>query len=231
MYLLLEDRSGLAGQPKTNRLLKQLKVRTWFNAVSSASGKSAYQLEMEFAQVHINKSQFYKQRSRLWEKYRIGKTMPTIKSKEGGRRPIARLVEEKYPGTIQWLTHPIWDLANPESKLSMANIKQIFNSLPEELRSHFIDEPNPIYPYFWRKTHNNFEAFANSLAKSSSPYAFIALVCLYKESLICQNIGKFEVISNLMIDINHSNFDHEPITSREIARILAVVRHPFFPLK
>jgi hypothetical protein len=114
MTASLSKKKRSAGRPKENKLIRELKVKTWFAAVAEASGKTAYELEKEFAPSYVDREEFGKHRARLWDKYRLGKTVPTIKETRGGRRPIALMVEEKYPGTIKWLQSNIWILADPQ---------------------------------------------------------------------------------------------------------------------
>lgn len=230
MNLLGAKITGLPGQPKINQELKRLKAQTWFNEVAEISGKSAYQLEKEFSKPQIVEDRFNKSRSRLWEKYRSGKAIPRYNQNFTDHPPIAILVEEKYPHTIKWLNGPLWNLANIDYKLTMKDIRKIYVSLPQEIRCQFIHHNNEKDNYFWRKRDENEHDFYRNLAASNSPIAFITLLCVYREFLICQDKSNFEFIFKLIIGISESDFDHKPIPSREIAKLIVAARYPLYPL-
>ncbi|AKR42209.1 hypothetical protein [Methylophilus sp. TWE2] len=208
------------GRPKKNKALQQLRVQTWFNAVAEASGKTAYELEKEFAPSTVDRENFNKQRARLWEKYRLGKTMPTIKEKKGGRKGIAQLVEEKYPGTIHWLTDEFFDLANMEKEITMKFVREVFESLPLEIRKHIILENANSSTLFWRKQLISESAFYEGLVRNPSPYGFIALLALLREALICQNEPSFHTIKKMLIKIEDEDIKHGPIRSGIFTKII-----------
>lgn len=173
------------GRPKTNKALQQLRVQTWFNAVSEASGKTAYELEKEFAPSTVDRENFNKQRARLWEKYRLGKTMPTIKEKKGGRKGTAQLVEERYPGTLAVLQDPIWMLADPNVQLGMDDLKEIYLSLNDEIKSLLLEDGDLTGVRFWRKPCDDYQNLLDNITEYPSPSTLKALLCLLRESIIC----------------------------------------------
>lgn len=208
------------GRPKIDKLLKKFRVQTWFNAVAEASGKTAYELEKEFAPSILVRENFNKQRARLWEKYRLGKTMPTIKEKKGGRKGIAQLVEEKYPGTIHWLTDEFFDLANMDKEITMKFVREVFESLPSEIRRYIILENAISSSLFWRKQFIPEPAFYEGLVRNPSPHAFIALLALLREALICQNELSFNIIKEMLIKIEDEDIRHGPIFSSVFTKII-----------
>lgn len=173
-----------AGRPKENKLLRELKVKTWFNAVAEASGKTAYELEKEFSPTYVDRDKFHKQRSRLWEKYRTGKVMPTMKETKGGRRPIALMVEEAYPGTIKVLQSPIWILMDLEIEVTMNDLRSIYESLDSRIAALIIDDTKG--KFFWRRHHPDPDKPIMILHQMRVMDGLIALVGLWRESLICQ---------------------------------------------
>lgn len=179
-----------AGRPKENKLIRELKVKTWFNAVSEASGKTAYELEREFAPSYVDRNNFDKQRARLWEKYRLGQTMPTMKVIEGGRRPVALLVEEKYPGTLKWLTHPIWRVLDLDVEVTMMDLRDIYESLPAELSGLVLEKKRTRL--FWRKSMDSSISIISMVCDQNSIEAATALACLWRESLIAQHRALYE---------------------------------------
>lgn len=230
MNLLTAKKTGLPGQPKINQELKRLKAQTWFKVVSEISGKSAYLLEREFCDPEILRGDFNKSRSRLWEKYQSGKAIPRFNTIFDKKIPIAIQVEEKYPNTIKWLNGPLWKLADIDFEFSMKDLRKIYASLPQEIRYQFIHQNHDDDNYFWRKRDENDHAFYRNLALSNSPIAFITLLCVYREYLICQDKLNFEYVFNLLVGISESNFDHYPIPSREIAKLMISTRYPLYPL-
>lgn len=186
------------GRPKTNKTLQQLKVQTWFNAVAEASGKTAYELEKEFAPSTVDRENFNKQRARLWEKYRLGKTMPTIKEKKGGRKGTAQLVEEKYPGTLKVLQDPIWILADPNIQMEMDDLKVIYLTLEDKIKSLLLEDGDLTGVRFWRKSCSDFESLLNKLFELYSISALKGLLCLLRESLICQNKSNFNYVMSYL---------------------------------
>lgn len=183
-----------AGRPKENELLRELKVKTWFNAVAEASGKTAYELEKEFSPSYVDKGKFHKQRSRLWEKYRTGKIVPTMKESKGGRRPIALMVEEKYPGTLQWLTSPIWTLADPDAEITMDYLRSVYESLDVEIHKYLIEDVTDKDLIFWRKPCADYSKLLADISAANSIDSFIALLCLLRESIICQQQDRFGIV-------------------------------------
>lgn len=183
-----------AGRPKENELLRELKVKTWFNAVAEASGKTAYELEKEFSPSYVDKGKFHKQRSRLWEKYRTGKIVPTMKETQGGRRPIALMVEEKYPGTLQWLTSPIWTLADPDAEITMDYLRTVYESLDPALSSKLLEDATVKPTVFWRKLPTDFGQLVEEIVQLKTVDGLIALLCMLRESLLCQQENHFKLI-------------------------------------
>lgn len=98
-------------------LLDQAATQTWFSAVSAASGlKTAYQLEKHFAAAKSTTGDAAIGRSCQWDKYRRGLNTPSKKTRDR--------VEKEFPGTRQWLEHPIWEMCSDShptnQRLSMA---------------------------------------------------------------------------------------------------------------
>lgn len=190
-----------SGKEDVRNQLRKLRIQTWFQAVADASRKNAYQLEAEFSPNYLVGAKFHKGRSRIWAKYQRGESMPTFKEKSGGRKPIALIVEEKYPGTLKWLTHPIWELADPFIDFNMQDLKPIYESLPEKYRSYLIEE-NHEHPYFWRKQNDDLELMLDVFSEDKSVDDLTALICLYRESVICLNISKFRNIRKKLIEFS-----------------------------
>jgi hypothetical protein len=219
------------GRPKENKLIRELKVKTWFAAVAEASGKTAYELEKEFAPSYVDREEFGKHRARLWDKYRLGKTMPTIGEKIGGRRPIALLVEDRYPGTLRWLTNPIWLLADANVEVSMNDLKEIYESLGSEIKSLVIEPDAGKDKFFWRRQSPDFKTQVREISKSKSVDSFIAILCLYRETLIRQQKDHLNIVLKYfeqLIDTQDKSIFSE---AANVARIIVFTHNQLWPLK
>jgi hypothetical protein len=206
MTPLQPQKKRSAGRPKENKLLRELKVKTWFSAVAEASGKTAYELEKEFAPSYVDRDKFHKQRSRLWEKYRTGKIVPTMKETKGGRRPIALMVEEKYPGTLQWLTSPIWKLADPDAEITMDYLRSVYESFEPEMRALFIKE-KPEHRLFWRVPFSANKSLLDEVSTSKGITRLIALLCLMRESILLQEEPFFKLIMQRLERMQINKYD------------------------
>ena len=208
------------GRPKENKLLRELKVKTWFNAVAEASGKTAYQLEKEFSPSYVDREKFNKQRSRLWEKYRLGKTMPTMKEIKGGRRPVALLVEDKYPGTLKWLTSPIWTLADPDIDITMEYLRSVYESLYPQIRSMLIEDTINKPRVFWRKHCDDYKRLISEIVVLNGLDGFIALLCLLRESIVCQRHDRFELTIGVFKRLEKLNRDPAFNSAQNVSRLV-----------
>lgn len=92
------------GRPKRT-LLDEAATRVWFSAVSMASGlPTAYQLERYFAVPDSSTRDAAVGRSCQWDKYCRGSNTPSKRTRDR--------VEKEFPGTRQWLEHPIWEICS-----------------------------------------------------------------------------------------------------------------------
>ncbi len=205
MTPLQPQKKRAAGRPKENNLLRELKVKTWFNAVAEASGKTAYELEKEFSPSYVDRDKFHKQRSRLWEKYRTGKIVPTMKEREGGRRPVALLVEEKYPGTLKWLTSPIWTLADPDAEITMDYLRSVYESLVPDVQSILIEPQDVCASGFWRRQSDDFQLQLDAIVSIKHIDGITALIGLLRESFICQQKDRYEQVENTLKGLKLKN--------------------------
>jgi len=179
-------------------------VQTWFNAVAEASGKTAYELEKEFAPSTVDRENFNKQRARLWEKYRLGKTMPTIKEKKGGRKGIAKLVDDKYPTTLQLLEHPLWNLLDKTYDFTMNDFKNHYEELDPVLALLFINQ-NSKGKFFWKNQEIDYRVRLEEVSKHASLDSITAIFIMMREALYCQNNQLFILIIDFIKTIKANN--------------------------
>ena len=130
------------GRPRKSAIMK-LKVMAWFNAVAQASGKTAAELEREFADPsHIRRSKDKNKEIRpgLWDKYRRGEVEPRALPSKGKSLSVVQAVEAKYPGTAKVLTLPLWRLLDFSQPVTMEELEAIQNALSTGIHRLHADE-------------------------------------------------------------------------------------------
>lgn len=139
------------GRPRKSEITK-LKVMSWFNAVAQASGKSAAELEREFAiEGRIKIEDGKEMRPCLWDKYRRGEVEPSLIPPKGRSISVVQAVENKYSGTAMWLKLPIWTLLDFNHPLSIDELRKTYESMPAEIRGLILKESALDGDIFWRK--------------------------------------------------------------------------------
>lgn len=172
------------GRPRKSEITR-FKVMAWFNAVAEASGKTAAELEREFAPAeHVRWVNGMEIRPRLWEKYRRGEVEPRSGCNLKGALNLVERVEQRYPGTAMWLSSPLWRLAD-KAPMEMSDIRSIYEGLPYLLRSIFIAAPHEASEVFWRRPVDPQHA-CEILLRQGGLDALIVALALVKESEITQ---------------------------------------------
>lgn len=162
---------GRIARNAESRTIKRLRIQSWFQAVSHASGLSAGELEYQFSLANKQCP-----RSCIWDKYRRGDVAP--------RDSLIKAVEIRYPGTEQWLHSPLWRFAD-EVPIGMAEIRTAFECLPNLLRSMFVVRQATQSTIFWRRPVETSEA-CEILLRFNSIDALIATLILVKEAETAQ---------------------------------------------
>lgn len=197
---LPKKKSARRGRPRKNAITK-LKVKCWFSAVALASGKNAAELEREFADPnHIRRSKDTKReiRPNLWDKYRRGEVEPRMRPSPGKSQSIVQTVEAKYPGTARILTLPLWMLLDLSQPVSMEELDEIQQGLPDEIQRRNIEksdldsEPVQLGLFQGDCVQQEEFHFFNALAE----WTFRALSCR-RTLLISQQSLVQEINSNL----------------------------------
>lgn len=171
----------------TNRYIEDREIRAqrahiWVRSVRIRSKLSLIELEALFTD---SKSDDETARSCLWDKYNKGDVIPRIGVKPGGGLHLASRVEEAYPGTLQWLTSPMWRLID-KAPMSMMEIKETYENLPTLFRSIFIEADYKTKGIFWRRMVN-VQKCIETLKKFDDLNAFIALLIMVKEGETTQD--------------------------------------------
>lgn len=155
-----------------SRTIKRLRIQSWFQAVSHASGLSAGELEYQFS---LENEQSL--RSCIWDKYRRGEIAP--------RDRLVSAVESHYFGTGQWLRSALWRYADA-FPMEMAEIRSAYERLPSLLRSMFVARQATESSVFWRRPVEPYEA-CEMLLRIDNIEALIATLLLVKEAETTQN--------------------------------------------
>lgn len=172
------------GRPPSDPV-HRIKGITWFVAVSQASGMTAAELEVLFGKSKRNLQYSAGCRPGLWNKYRDGLACPKSKRDKNGNPSIVERVENRFPGTAKWIFMPFWDVMS-SAPMEMADIKNIYQSLPLELRILLVMEPANSQKTFWRRPIDENKLFQH-LLKIHDLNAGIAILAIIKEAEITQN--------------------------------------------
>lgn len=167
-------------------LIRSMRVRTWFQAVSMASGKTPAQLEREFSE--RKDPSRTSRRSCIWEKYRRGEVVPRCGCRDSGRLNLVERVEEKYPNTLSWLVSPLWRLAD-EAPIGIGEVRAVYESLPSDISRLFIARHVEGVGIFWRRP-TDAESTCHLLARSQRIDALVALLAMTREAEAIQDQGQ-----------------------------------------
>lgn len=163
--------------------IRTLRIRTWYSAVALASGMTPRELELQFADRSPERP--VSPRSCIWDKYRRGEVEPRSGLKRSGKQSLVERVEERYPGTSQWLSSPLWRLAD-RAPMPMDEIRQVFEQMPALIRDIFIVQPKPDKDQFWRRPVDE-EHACEILRRMANADAFVATLAMVKEAEITQD--------------------------------------------
>ncbi|MCL4470093.1 MAG: hypothetical protein M1547_02925 [Gammaproteobacteria bacterium] len=179
------------GRPRKSEITR-FKVMAWFNAVAEASGKTAAELEREFAPAeHVRWVNGMEIRPRLWEKYRRGEVEPRSGCSPKGAPNLVERVEQRYPETAVWLSSPLWRLAD-KAPMEMSDIRGIYEGLPKLLRSIFIMAPHEEGEVFWRRPVA-VDHVCEILLRIGGLDALVVALALVKEAEITQYQDQHEI--------------------------------------
>lgn len=129
-----------------NPKIRSMRVRSWFHAVSLASGLTVGELEREFREEGSTRVP----RSCIWNKYKRGEVVPRSRYQGDGRPKLVERVEACYPGTEKWLFSPLWRLADV-APTAMSELREIYDGLPIRLRNLIVLPSALASDVFWRR--------------------------------------------------------------------------------
>lgn len=111
--------------------LRSLRIRYWYETLRQRAGlNTAYQLENyfepeSFARDTDGSVKYYRNK---WNRYELGRHLPQSR--------LLKKVEEKAPGSIRVLQHPLWSVLDPKNKQVMqgeAFLRQLLPAVQEVL--------------------------------------------------------------------------------------------------
>lgn len=96
------------GRPKKSPV-DSLRVRVWFEAVRLVSGlPSAYAIEKTLHPESFHREAGWVSRPQRWDRYETGNMVP--------KSELVAYAESVYPGTADWLYHPLWKALLPHAR-------------------------------------------------------------------------------------------------------------------
>lgn len=162
--------------------IRAQRVNTWVRAVRLKSKLSLAELEEHFSDSNGSTD---KARSCIWDKYNRGDVVPRIGVKPNGELHLASRVEKEFSGTLQWLTSPMWRLID-KAPMSMQEIRVIYEAMPTEIGSIFVEPKNNIKGIFWKRLVDP-EDCLKALKHFERFPVFIALLAMVKEAETTQD--------------------------------------------
>lgn len=186
-----------------------MRVRSWFHAVSQASGLTVGELEREFREEGSARTP----RSCIWNKYKRGEVVPRSRYQGDGRPKLVERVEARYPGTEKWLFSPIWLLLDAVP-MEMSDLRRIYEGLPLRIRGYFVLPSSLVTKVFWRCPLHSEQQLMEFL-RFHTVEDLVAAVALIREAEIIQNRPLFQywilAIQNLMRQVDWGGLQNSTI--------------------
>lgn len=183
--------------------IRAMRVRTWVEAVMYASGITLVELEQKFSENRLSDPVA---RSCIWDKYRNGYVVPRIGKRPNGDYHLANRVEACYPGTMLWLTSPIWRLAD-KAPMEMTEIRKIYEGMPYLFRSMFVEVEHKVKGVFWRR-YVEIDKCCETLRNLETLPAFISLLTIIKEAEIIQDQDVHDYVFDVVIEYKDKLIEH-----------------------
>lgn len=192
-----------------NPKIRSMRVRSWFHAVSQASGLTVGELEREFREEGSARTP----RSCIWNKYKRGEIVPRSRYQGDGRPKLVERVEARYPGTEKWLFSPIWLLLDAVP-MEMSDLRRIYEGLPLRIRDYFVLPSSLVTKVFWRCPLHSEQQLMEFL-RFHTVEDLVAAVALIREAEIIQNRPLFQywilAIQNLMRQVDWGGLQNSTI--------------------
>lgn len=192
--------------------IRKMRVQAWFRAVSLESGLTPHELERKFSESETEKKV---KRSCVWNKYRRGEVVPRSGLRPDGGLNLVDRVEAVYPGTAKWLTLPLWRLLD-KAPMEMSEIRRCYESLPNLMKTLFIDDSPKSGAVFWRA--NTRQKDYELLLKFSDLNGFTAVVTMFREAHCCQNREQYKIRFQMVQDYS-KRLVHQPVTAGFVGKL------------
>lgn len=163
-------------------LIRSMRVRTWFQLVTLASGLTSAQLEREFSKTEPARA--VSARSCIWDKYKRGEVVPRSGPMRSGRPGLVERVERRYPGTAAVLSSQLWRLAD-KAPMEISELRRLYDGMAKPVRALFVVDCAPR-ALFWRRRIDA-EVVCSRLAHLDGVEVLIALLALAKEAETIQD--------------------------------------------
>lgn len=170
-----------------NPEIRSMRVRSWFHAVSQASGLTVGELEREFREEGSARAP----RSCIWNKYKRGEVVPRSRYQGDGRPKLVERVEARYPGAEKWLFSPLWRLAD-EAPMGGDEIRNIYEGLPPRIRKYFLLPEEISNKIFWRRELLDIEQILRYLIASHSVIDLLAALAMVREAEAVQSLKLYK---------------------------------------
>lgn len=114
---------------KPNSIVTKFRAQGWFKSVTVAADEtSPSKLERMF---HGRKVL-----TRMWDKYRDGKNLPSDRVSASDEDGIVLVVGDKYPQTQWFFQHSIWNAISCET-MSLEALKEVLGKLDRSVTQHY----------------------------------------------------------------------------------------------
>lgn len=173
--------------------IRSMRIRAWVRAVKESSGLSLEELEKEFTNGWSGTSA---PRSCIWNKYENAKVLPRSGYSAKGSLNLVERVEKQYPGTAQWLTSPLWRLADV-APMEMREIREVYEGLPGGINSIFIAPSYEATGIFWKRPAEFEKVYEVLLRLAELRHVnlleiLVAVMAMVKEAEVTQNQDQHE---------------------------------------
>jgi len=170
-----------------NPKIRSMRVRSWFHAVSQASGLTVGELDREFREEGAGRTP----RSCIWNKYKRGEVVPRSRYQGDGRPKLVERVEARYPGTEKWLFSPLWRLADT-APVEMSELRMVYEEMPPRIRDYFILPPSLATKVFWRRKFDSTHLISQFIHFHSFD-DLVAVLALIREAQVCQSHFNYQM--------------------------------------
>jgi len=189
-----------------NNFSKAFSIQSWYHSIRHKTClESAYAIGK-----HFNPGEYFpgSNRSNKWYNYEAGKHKPNIN--------LVDQINILYPGTKQWLNHPLWTLLN-QKKIPQKSLYEITSNIHPKLAKHFSASNTFQYHKRSYKLHN--PKTIDALFKQGDMNSLIMLFSIMRDAENKGNKLQFDEAARASIFNLYIVLQQEPLFS---------IRHDLF---